>query len=55
MTARDELLVLALLLTLAALLYLTTWFIEGGPFSQDEPAAVVLHLRQMQASNHQSD
>jgi hypothetical protein len=55
MTARDELLALALLLALAALLYLAVWFIEGRPFSQNEPAAIVLHLRQAQASNHQSD
>ena len=49
MTARDELLVLALLLTLAALLYLTTWLIEGRPLFQEEPATILSYLKQEQA------
>jgi hypothetical protein len=31
MTTRDEVWALALLLTLATVLYLATWFIEGPP------------------------
>jgi hypothetical protein len=38
MTAKDELRVLTLLLTLAAMLYLAVWFIEGPPFPQEDPA-----------------
>ena len=49
MTARDELLALALLLTLAALLYLVTWLIEGRPLFQEEPAAILSYLKQEQA------
>jgi hypothetical protein len=49
MTARDELLALALLLTLAALLYLVTWLIEGRPLFQEEPAVILSYLRQQQA------
>ena len=49
MTARDELLALALLLTLAALLYLVTWLIEGRPLFQEELAAILSYLRQEQA------
>jgi hypothetical protein len=48
MTARDELLVLALLLTLAAMLYLATWFIDGPPSSREDqaiaPAETASHL-----------
>ena len=49
MTARDELLALALLLTLAALLYLVTWLIEGRPLFQEEPATILSYLGQEQA------
>jgi hypothetical protein len=55
MTAKDELWVLALLLTLAAMLYLATWFIEGRPFPQEKPGAIVLPLGQEQVLNHQPD
>ena len=59
MTARDELLVLALLLTLAALLYLATWFIDGPPGSREGPAAApgetVSFLGQAPILNHRPD
>jgi hypothetical protein len=45
MTAKDELWALALLLILAALLYLATWFAEGTPFSQEEPTTIVSYLQ----------
>ena len=41
MTAKDELWVLALLLILAAMLYLATWFIEGLPAQQDSLVALI--------------
>ncbi len=44
MTSKDELLALALLLTLAVMLYLTVWFIEDTPFSQEELATIVSRL-----------
>jgi hypothetical protein len=55
MTSKDELLALALLFTLAAMLYLAVWFIEGKPFSQEEPATIVSYFEQAQVLNHRSD
>jgi hypothetical protein len=55
MTSKDELLALALLLTMAAMLYLAVWFIEGKPFSQEEPATIVSYFEQAQVLNHQPD
>jgi hypothetical protein len=37
MTARDELWALGLLLTLAALLYLMAWLVEGPPSRREDP------------------
>jgi hypothetical protein len=45
MTTKDELWALGLLLTLAAMLYLAVWFIEGRPFFQEEPAVETSYLR----------
>ncbi len=39
-TAKDELWILALLLALAAMLYLATWFIDGPPDFREGPAVV---------------
>jgi hypothetical protein len=44
MTARDELWALALLLSLAAILYLTTWFIDGPPGSREDPAFTPIEI-----------
>jgi hypothetical protein len=44
MTAKDELRVLTLLLTLAAMLYLVVWFIEGPPFPQEDPAVTPVEV-----------
>ncbi len=55
MTTKDELWALALLLTLAAMLYLATWFIEGRPRPQEEPAGIVSPLGQEQVLNHRPD
>ncbi len=44
MTSRDEVWVLALLLTLATVLYLATWFIEGPPLPQQDPVAVPVEV-----------
>jgi hypothetical protein len=48
MTAKDELWALALLLALAAMLYLTVWFIDGPPSSREDqttaPAETAFHL-----------
>ena len=56
MTAKDELWVLALLLILAAMLYLATWFIDGPPGSRDGPAVApvetVSFLGQAPVLNH---
>lgn len=42
MTAKEELGVLALLLTLSAMLYLAVWFIEGPPGSREAPAIALI-------------
>jgi hypothetical protein len=44
MTARDEVWALALLLTLAAMLYLATWSIEGPPVPQADPDTVPIEV-----------
>jgi hypothetical protein len=44
-TGRDELLVLVLLLSLAAMLYVATWFIEGPPAPGTDPDSANLPLR----------
>jgi hypothetical protein len=58
-TAKDELWVLTLLLTLAAMLYLATWFIDGRPGSREGPAAApgetVSFLGQAPVLNHRPD
>jgi hypothetical protein len=40
-TAKDELGALAVLLILAAMLYLATWFFEGPPAQQDSLAVPI--------------
>jgi hypothetical protein len=59
MTAKDELRALALLLVLAAMLYLATWFIDGPPSSREDqataPAETVSHLEQAPVPNHRPD
>jgi hypothetical protein len=44
MTARDELWALALLLSLAVILYLTTWFIDGPPGPREDPAFTPIEI-----------
>jgi hypothetical protein len=44
MTSRDEAWALALLLTLAAMLYLAAWFIEGPPIPQPDLVVVPVEV-----------
>ena len=44
MTTKNEVWALALLLTLATVLYLATWFIEGPPVLQQDPVAVSVEV-----------
>ena len=59
MTTKDELWALGLLLTLAAMLYLAAWLIDGSPGSREEPsvapAETVLPLGQAPVLNHRPD
>ncbi len=59
MTAKDELWVLALLLALAAMLYLATWFIDGPPGFRESPAVApvetVSFLEHAPVLNHRPD